>query len=300
MSEERFRLLFQQAAVGIKRMDPRGRILEVNDRYCDILGYERDELLQLSLRDITHPEDLLREEAELGRLLAREIPGYNLEKRCFRRDGGIIWIRVTSSLPSGAGGATWWWISVVQDITRRKQAEESLQRTAEELAQSNMDLEQFAYAASHDLQEPLRAVAGFMSILRKQYRDKLDADARDYIDQAVEGAERMQTLINDLLTYSRVGTKGGAFKPLNMKVAVDAAMNNLQVAIDESDALVTSDSLPTVTADASQMTQLLQNLIGNAIKFRGERRPEIHIRGRREDRQEIFSVSDNGIGIEPF
>ena len=180
-----------------------------------------------------------------------------------------------------------------QEIVVRKQTEE-------ELTRSNLDLEQFAYIASHDLQEPLRAVGGFMGILRKQYQDKLDADAQEYIRFAVEGAERMQALINDLLTFSRVGTKGSAFRRMSIKTAFDAAIGNLRVAIDESNALITSDSsLPNITADASQMTQLLQNLFSNAIKFRGKHRPEIHLSASREDGRWTFAVRDNGIGIEP-
>jgi PAS domain S-box-containing protein len=298
-SEVRFRLLFAQAAVGIKRMDPQGRMLEVNDKLCDILGYSRAELLLLSLADITHPDDLASEQTELGRLLAGQINYYSVEKRCLRKDGSVIWVRVTSSLPSPAGRASEWWISVVEDITMRKQTEAALQKMTEDLARSNKDLEQFAYIASHDLQEPLRAVAGFIGILKKQYRDKLDTDAVDYIDQSVEGAERMKALINDLLTYSRVGTKGEALKPMNMQVVFAAAVNNLQVAIGESKCFITHDALPVITADVAQMTQLLQNLIGNAIKFCGKDRPEIHIIARHNDEQWVFGVRDNGIGIEP-
>ena len=298
-SEERFRLLFAQAAVGIKRMDPRGRMLEVNDKLCDILGYSRAELLLLSLANITHPEDLAREQAELVRLLAGEINNYSIEKRCLRKDGNIIWVRVTSSLPSTDDRPAEWCISIVENITTRKQAEAALQQIAVELTRSNNDLEQFAYIASHDLQEPLRAVAGFMGILKKKYKVKLDADALDYIDQSIEGAERMQALINDLLAFSRIGTRGETFKPMSMQTAFDAAINNLQVSLEESKSIITHDSLPDIMADASQMTQLLQNLISNAIKFRGIGPPEIHIIAHRDDQHWVFGVRDNGIGIEP-
>ena len=190
-------------------------------------------------------------------------------------------------------------VLVFRDITERKRVERAALQTAADLVRSNQDLEQFAYVASHDLQEPLRAVAGFMGILRKQYAAKLGADAQEWINEAVAGAERMQNLIQDLLTYSRVGTRGGILAPTSMQAAVDDAQANLRAAICESDAVITSDSLPTLTADSSQMVQLLQNLIGNAIKFAGARRPEIHLAARREDRQWVFGVRDNGIGIEP-
>ena len=297
-SEVRYRLLFAQAAVGIKRMDVQGRMLEVNDKLCDILGYSRPELLLLSLTNITHSDDLAGEQVQLGRLLAGQINNYSIEKRCLRKDGSVIWVKVTSSLPSVTDLSVKWWISVVEDITNRKQAQDALNLTTAELARSNKDLEQFAYIASHDLQEPLRAVAGFMSILKKKYHDKLDYDAREYIDQSVEGAERMQTLINGLLAYSRVGTRGGDLKPMSMQTAFDAAINNLQVAIGESKAVITHDELPDITADAAQMTQLLQNLIANAIKFCGKGLPEIHLIARHEDQHWVFGVRDNGIGIE--
>jgi PAS domain S-box-containing protein len=180
-----------------------------------------------------------------------------------------------------------------------EQAETSIRRAAEDLERSNKDLEQFAYVASHDLQEPLRAVGGFMGLLKKQYNENLDAGAREYIEQAIEGAERMQALINDLLTFSRVGTRGAAFAVINMKEAADRALKNLQAAIAESTTIVTCGSMPEVSADLSQMTQLIQNLIGNAIKFHGPRRPEVHLTAQRKDDCWVFSVADNGIGIEP-
>ena len=156
----------------------------------------------------------------------------------------MIWVRVTNSLPSDGDGPIAWCISVVEDITKRKNAEEAARHATEDLKRSNEDLGQFAYIASHDLQEPLRAVAGFMGIIKRRYEDKLDDDAREFIGHAVEGAERMKALINDLLTFSRVGTKGGAFKPMDMRAALDGALNNLTMAIAESNALITCDDMP--------------------------------------------------------
>ncbi|MGB7566601.1 MAG: histidine kinase dimerization/phospho-acceptor domain-containing protein, partial [Chitinivibrionales bacterium] len=159
-----------------------------------------------------------------------------------------------------------------KEIDERKKAEASLLKITDDLARSNKDLEQFAYVASHDLQEPLRAVAGFMGLLKKQYADKLDEAAKEYIDFAVEGAERMQRLIDDLLAYSRVGTRGRKFAMFPMKGAFDNAIKNLKIAIGEANAVVTGGDMPEVYGDASQMTQLLQNLMGNAIKFHGPKR----------------------------
>jgi|GEM_PF-1396703 signal transduction histidine kinase len=186
-----------------------------------------------------------------------------------------------------------------REMAVRKQAEATLRLTAEDLTRSNKDLEQFAYVASHDLQEPLRAVAGFMGLLKKQYFDKLDDQAREYIDFSVEGAERMQSLIEGLLAFSRVGTRGGKFAAMNVKDAVEGALKSLRALVEENSAVVTCDTMPDVFADLSQITQLLQNLIANAIKFHGPARPEVFVGAQRKDRAWEIYVRDNGIGIEP-
>ncbi len=192
------------------------------------------------------------------------------------------------------------------EIVERKRAEErskqlfvSLEQRARELERSNRELEQFAYVASHDLQEPLRMVTSYTQLLAKRYKGKLDGDADEFIAYAVDGAIRMKGLINDLLAYSRVGTRGNPFKLTDIVLALDNASANLQSIIEESAAVVTHDSLPAVMADETQLTQLFQNLIGNAVKFSGNRPPKIHIGARREDNSWLFSVHDNGIGIDP-
>lgn len=181
----------------------------------------------------------------------------------------------------------------------RKVAQERLARTVEELARSNQDLEQFAYVASHDLQEPLRMVAAYTQLLAERYRGRLDETADKYIDYASNGALRMQTLIRDLLAFSRVGRTGTAMKTVDCNVALTAAITNLQSAIRENEAVVSSDPLPSVVCNNVQFVQLLQNLIGNAIKFRGSEKPAIHVTASRNGSEWLFSVSDNGIGIAP-
>jgi light-regulated signal transduction histidine kinase (bacteriophytochrome) len=168
-----------------------------------------------------------------------------------------------------------------------------------ELKRSNKDLEQFAYVASHDLQEPLRMVSSFTQLLERKYRDKLDEDANEYIWYVVDGAKRMQSLINDLLSYSRVTTKVKDFAKINLNETVDEALFNLEIAIEENDAIVVVDSLPQIHGDSSQMVQLFQNIIGNAIKYRSEKIPEIHISASEGDQEWIFKIEDNGIGIQP-
>lgn len=196
--------------------------------------------------------------------------------------------------------------SLAKEVATRADAEETMRRLnaelesrAEELARSNADLEQFAYVASHDLQEPLRAVAGCMQILEKRVDGKLDARDHELMQHAIGGAARMQSLIDDLLAFSRVGTRGGAFEHVSCETALQHALDSLSAAIAESGASITHDPLPELPADVTQLTQLLQNLIGNAIKFRGSEPPRVHVSARREEECWHFSVADNGIGIEP-
>lgn len=187
----------------------------------------------------------------------------------------------------------------ISQFIGRRRAEQQLEQRAEELARSNAELQQFAYVASHDLQEPLRMVASYTQLLARRYKGKLGEDADTFIGFAVDGATRMQQLIQDLLAYSRVGTRGKEFLPTDTNALVDQVIADLAPAIAESGATVTRDDLPTVSADALQLGQVFQNLIANAIKFRGDAAPRVHVSARREGNQWAFAVSDNGIGIEP-
>jgi PAS domain S-box-containing protein len=189
--------------------------------------------------------------------------------------------------------------AAARDITDRKRAEEELAHRAQELARSNEELEQFAYVASHDLQEPLRMVASYTQLLASRYHQHLDSTADKYIDYAVEGAQRMQALINDLLALSRVTTRGTPFVPVDLNLVVREVCGMLAATIHEKDARVESENLPVVMADATQMRQLLQNLIANAMKFHGEQSPAVRIRGSRDAGEWTISVEDNGIGIDP-
>src|ERR1700704_6351376 len=181
----------------------------------------------------------------------------------------------------------------------RRQAEEDLARKAEELARSNADLEQFAYVASHDLQEPLRMVASYTQLLAERYQGKLDKTADKYIAYASEGALRMQQLIHDLLAFSRVGRSEAACQSLDCNAIMDEVLLSLSAAVKESGAVVTFDNLPRVWADRPLIVQVFQNLIGNAIKFRGKTVPEIKVRAEATGAHWSFSFSDNGIGIAP-
>jgi two-component system, chemotaxis family, sensor kinase Cph1 len=187
-----------------------------------------------------------------------------------------------------------------QDITERKKAEEALRIVAENLTRSNSELEQFAYVASHDLQEPLRMVTSYTQLIEQRYKGKLDADADEFIGYAVDGANRMRRLIDDLLSYSRVNKRGNPFRPTESQLALDVALKNLQRSIEENGAVVTHDQLPEVMADEGQLVQLLQNLIGNAIKFHAKEPPRVHVSAKHlQEKEYLFSVQDNGIGIDP-
>jgi PAS domain S-box-containing protein len=186
-----------------------------------------------------------------------------------------------------------------RDVTLRKQAQEVLAKRTSQLERSNTELEQFAYVASHDLQEPLRMITGYTNLLSKRYKGKLDGDADEFIGFAVDGANRMRALINDLLTYSRVGTQGKIFEPTDCELLLGQVLLGLQVVIQESAAKVTHDPLPTLMGDDVQLGQLFQNLIGNALKYRNGQEPTVHIGCERRKSEWLLSVRDNGIGIDP-
>ncbi len=202
---------------------------------------------------------------------------------------------VVSSFSSHRG----FFAATFSDITDRKRTELALKDAMTRLEQSNTELQQFAYVASHDLQEPLRTVVSFLQLLRRRYADDLDQDAREFIDFAVGGAHQMQTLINDLLAFSRLGSQEKEFTRVESGEALDQALKHLGAAISDSGAEVTAGDLPAVTGDASMLTQLLQNLVSNAIKFRGEEPPRIRVEAERREGDWLLSVSDNGIGIDP-
>jgi len=207
-------------------------------------------------------------------------------------DGRLLWIQ-TSKVPlRDARGNVIGVLVTYGDITERKNLEEALKR-------SNAELQQFAYVSSHDLQEPLRMIISYLTLLERKYKDKLDAQAQEYIRTAVEGGMRMRALINDLLEYSRIDTMAKPFAPVDMNEVLEAAIENLKVSIEENDADIQAAPLPTIIADRTQMIQVIQNLVGNAIKFRGAERPRIQISATQDAREWTFAVKDNGIGMSP-
>ena len=298
-SEALFRSTFELAASGVAHVSLDGRFLRVNRQLCGILRYREDELIGRSVKEVSHPEDRDVTDAQRARVHAGERESVRFEKRYLRKDGSTVWVSLGVALVRGDGGAPLYEIAMFDDITERKQAEAALREAHEELKRSNSELEQFAYVASHDLQEPLRMVSSYTQLLGRRYAEKFDADAREFMGYIVDGAARMKQLIEDLLAYSRVGTKGRDFKPVDLARPLARALGNLKAALDESGAQVTHDALPTVPADEVQLGQLFQNLIGNALKFRSQAAPRIGIQVSEKDRFVEIAVRDNGIGIEP-
>jgi PAS domain S-box-containing protein len=226
-------------------------------------------------------------------------PAYSIDHRIVRADGAVRWVHEQAVIERDRSGRPLRMVGVVQDITERKLGEEQMARHAHELARSNAELERFAYVASHDLQEPLRMVTSFTQLLAQRYKDKLDKDANEFIGFAVEGATRMQRLIEDLLAYSRVGSANRKPGRVHSVSALRRATANLRTAIQESHARIEAGDLPEVTADEGQLSMVFQNLIGNAIKFRAGTEPTIRVNASKENGFWRFEVKDNGIGIDP-
>ena len=245
-----------------------------------------------------HPEDLPLVKNAIQAALQKPGP-FEFESRILRPDGQTRYLFTRGEVLFAGDGRPERMIGVVVDTTERVYAERAVQTMAEDLRRSNAELEQFAYVASHDLQEPLRMVTSFVQLLAQRYRGKLDEDADAFIGYAVDGAKRMQHLINDLLAYSRLGTRGSPFTLVSMEALLRDAQQDLQIAIEESRAQISHDSLPELYGDPSQLGAVLQNLLSNAIKYRGADAPQIHVSVRRQRNEWVFSVRDNGIGIDP-
>ena len=477
LGEEIYRAMFENAGVGITRVDLKGVLVDANQTFCNMVGYTRDQLLDRPLSEITHADDYGEGADFRGQLTRGAMKSATGEKRFVHKDGSIIWVQRTMSIVTDDAGKPQYVISIVENISQRKQVErrqmiehavtllladarsiaeaiprviqimsetlgyvygarwvldptdrvlrcteswcaadpaveefcrkstskietetpgnpgglnrtvwatsapvwivdvaqetalkrrESAQQAglrsafafpipvggefygvmeffgrevrprdenileiartvghqvgqfiarkqaeaalqeandqltvkAQQLSRSNAELEQFAYVASHDLQEPLRMIASYTQLILRRYGDRFDGDAREFMDFIVDGATRMKQLIEDLLAYSRVGTHGKAFRPTDSGAAVQKALANLRAAIESSTGTVTHDPLPTINADEFQLVQLFQNLIGNALKFKGTETPRVHISVNEQADTWTFGVKDNGIGID--
>ena len=302
-SEDLFRLAFDDAAIGMALVAPDGKWLKVNRALCEIVGYSQTDLLATTFQEITHPDDL---EADLGyvsQMLASEIRTYQMEKRYFHSSGHIVWILLSVSLVRDKNQQPLYFISQIQDITPRKQAEARLKSLVIELERSNRDLEDFASVVSHDLISPLHKIQILSEYLKEDYSEVLDKQGIDYLNRITQVRTRMQSLIGDLLNFSLVTTQGQMFTKVDLNKVVRGVISDLQ-ADGFTDVSLDINELPTISADSGQMYQLFQNLLSNSFKYR---KPEVKLfikiyqtqesqNKPLSNQYEIF-IEDNGIGF---
>jgi PAS domain S-box-containing protein len=305
-SEERLRMTLDAAEMGTWFWNLQTDEVSCSERFRALFGLPSEARLNYqACLDRTHPDDKESIDQAVKRTLELGVPLY-IEYRVIWPDSTVHWITAKGRAHRNPEGDAVHMQGIIVDITERKAAQEALkhrealERRAAELTRSNNDLQQFAYIAAHDLQEPLRMVASYTQLLSKRYKGKLDSDADEFIGYAVDGAHRMQLLIEDLLAYCRVGTTGKPPQEISSTAALEQALLNLQSTIQESGAVVTHGPLPTVVVDGSQLVQLFQNVVGNALKYRSAEPPRVHISAEKNRAGEwIFSLQDNGLGIDP-
>lgn len=298
-SEERFRKVFEQGPIGIALLNTDFRYIEANATYCRIVGYSSDELLNLTFIDITYPEDIDADANQARDLLAGKILSYEMEKRYVTKSGEIVWVNLCGSIIRDPQNKPLYFIAMIQDISERNAMTELLRAQAENLKRSNQDLEQFASITSHDLQEPLRNVVTCVQLLERKYEGQLDPDGSALIRYAVDSCKRMKELIDELLVYSRVAKGERRIEPVDADAVVKAALSNLASALDDPHVEISVEPLPMIGGNEALFTQVFQNIIGNALKFRKPDQPiKISIRAERNGDRWLFSVEDNGIGID--
>lgn len=293
-----FGAMFDSAATGILLSDKEGKVLEVNRAFCEMLGYSKDALPGKPTLEFIYRKDRRMMRDELFKLEDDSINKFRIETRLKKKNKRLLFTDITIDRIKVAGGEPYYLATII-DIDQRVKAEKNLTLRAHELARSNDDLEKFAYVASHDLQEPLRTVSVFLQLLHKKYYNKLDEEGNHYIDLVIDGAARMRELIQDLLEYSRIQQEVRAQESIDFNNLLDEVNINLREVTESNEANVLAELLPTIRANKSQMMQLFQNLIENAIKFKGECVPEVIVSVEDKKDRYQFSISDNGIGIEP-
>jgi PAS domain S-box-containing protein len=293
-SESRYRQIVELAEEGIWVIDSNALTIYVNHAMARMLGYTELEMLGRPIFDFMDEQEKQETSEYVDR--RKQGIGEKHESKLKSKDGKDVWTYISTSPVMDEQGNMQSSCALVYNITDRKESEQQMLQLTEDLKRSNEELEQFAYVASHDLQEPLRAITSYTQLLAHRYQGNLDEKANKYINYVIDGATRMQQLINDLLAYSRTG-RGQNFELTDCKAVVQQSLDNLQIAIAEKKAIVTCEEMPTVMADEFQLVQLFQNLIGNAVKFCREDIPLIHIGAVRNESEWLFSVSDNGIGI---
>lgn len=285
-----YRNLIEEMGEGVATLTNSGTIYYANAQIASMLQVPLDKIVGIKFNDFILPEDLGLYWAIFEKGLKTKSKG---EINIKSVDGIILPVHISINTLKDLNGV----YIVITDLSEQKHREE-LNEILIKLERSNAELQQFAYVASHDLREPLRTITSFLQLLEKRYKDQLDQDANEFIEFAVDGAKRMDDMITDLLEYSRVSSKEREFSLVNIEKILDETLLNLKMGIDESNAVITYDRLPTVYGDKKLLVELLQNIISNAIKYRGKKTPKIHISAKKEANQWLFCVKDNGIGID--
>ena len=299
-SEARFRAVFENSPLGILIVGSRAEILEANTAVCTMLGYTTEELQDKSMIEITSPDDYQRTTDVIQLMVLEGEKTYSHEVRLMNKKGQPVWCNLSSTMLLDEQGIPTVGISVIEDISARKKATEELNQLAVKLAQSNEELEQFAYIASHDLQEPLRKITAFGGRLESKYATSLDQRGQDYLARMQAAAERGTRMIHDLLDLSRVTTQGKPFQKTDLAEVLQDVISDLVIQIEKSQGSVAMGDLPVIEADATQMHQLFQNLISNALKFQSPgNQPAVEINSTNHDPDHVqIMVRDNGIGFK--
>lgn len=321
-SEERFRQAFDHAAIGKALVGPEGGWLQVNQALCDITGYSLEELLGMTFQEITYSEDLDESITLMHKLHEGEIDTFNVEKRYVHKLGHVVWVFLNVSAVRHESGSVKYFISEMVDITPRKlwgeeqvrllshveaerdklrRAESALEDANRSLEHQNRELQEFAYIASHDLKEPLRKISAFVDLVRSESGELLNEQASIYLNRVQEAAIRMAGLLSDLLEYSGINTNAEQFRQVDIGLVLAEVLADLELVIDECDAEIHAEPLPTIEADPSQIRQLLHHLISNALKYRRDDvSPVITIGCELSDTSAVcrITVSDNGLGFD--
>jgi len=295
-SQAKYFHLYDLAPVGYIALNQDLLIREANLAATELLGTDRNIAINKAISTFIPPE--FHELLYLHYRRLTQSDGKQKNVLAIRREGDELLVQFESNLIED-GPETGYFRTILTDVTDLRRAQQAEKAFSDEVQRSNAELQQFAYVASHDLQEPLRMVMSYLALLNKKFGDKLPPQAKEYMSTATEGAERMRQLVNDLLQYSRIETKSTEFSSVDMNSVAKAVTNDLHIAIDEANAEVIVGELPTVLADETHMKQLLTNLISNAIKFHNDERPRVEVTARSRRNEFVFAVRDNGIGIDP-
>ncbi|OHB58183.1 MAG: hypothetical protein A2Y12_07390 [Planctomycetes bacterium GWF2_42_9] len=290
--------LFDFAPVGYFVVNKKGIIEEVNLTGCSMLGVERRSLIKNPFSNYVVESDHKNLYSFYQKIYAGDERA-ECELKLKKKDNSFIYVQIVGEPVRDENNNIVQSRTAVLDITQRINSEHKSDDLAKEVKRSNIDLEQFASVVSHDIREPLRAITGFMELLQRKYKDKLDAQANEYIEFAITGSKSMKNMILGITQYSQIQSNKNIFSNVDVNKALKEVLLNLQVIIAETSAIITVDKMPTIKADASQFSQLFQNLIQNALKFKSDQIPKIHIGCRKQESSWLFSVSDNGMGIAP-